>query len=121
MAIVLILIAIAAAIAVTAVAILVGALITGWLLSRTRRGRVFGPIFFIIIPAMVVGSIAGAVIVGYFAVHANENLIVLGPLGGLGIGGLVGLSFGLAGALFWWRRNSRLAAGRTRSEGSNFL
>ncbi|HME89115.1 MAG TPA: hypothetical protein VKE30_07900 [Chthoniobacterales bacterium] len=65
------------------------------------------PIFFVLIPSAVVSAVLGAVAVGYFAVRANENLIFLGPLGGLIVGAVVGLAVGLTGALFWWWRMSR--------------
>jgi hypothetical protein len=102
MAIVLVLVIMAAAVLLTLGAVFVGSLIFGGLLLCTKRARIFVPIFFLILPATILGSLAGGVILGYFAVQDNENLIFLGPLGGLIFGGVVGLSLGLLGALFWW-------------------
>jgi hypothetical protein len=107
MQIVLVLIVIAAAVIATLCAVLVGSLIFGGLLLTNKRARVFAPIFFAIVPATVLGAAAGAVIVGYLLVRANDNLIFLGPLGGLVAGGVTGFALGLAGALFWWWRLSR--------------
>ena len=109
MAIVPVLLVIAAAILLTLGAVFAGSLVFGGLLSCAKRTRILVPIFFLIIPATVLGSLAGGVIVGYIAIRANENLVFLGPLGGLIIGGVVGLSLGLAGAAFWWWRVLRAA------------
>jgi hypothetical protein len=109
MQIVLILLVLAAGVLLTLGAVFVGSLIFGGLLLYAKRAQIFVPIFFLIVPAMILGSLAGGIIVGYFAVRANENLIFLGPLGGLIIGGALGVSLGLIGAIFWWRRISRAA------------
>src|SRR5947207_7532428 len=109
MAIVLVLLLLAVAALVTLAAILVGSLVFGGILVATSRARFLAPIFFVLIPSMVITTLLGGVIVGYFAVRTNENLIFLGPIGGLVLGGLIGLSVGLAGALFWWWRISRRA------------
>jgi len=107
MQIVVILLVLAAAALVTLGAILVSSLVFGGILVATSRARVLVPIFFVLVPSTVISSLLGGVTVGYFAVRANENLIFLGPLGGLILGGVTGLSVGLAGALFWWWRMSR--------------
>jgi len=52
--------------------------------------------------------LVGGILVGYFAVRANDSLVLLGPLGGLVAGGAAGLSVGTAGALFWWWRIARM-------------
>jgi hypothetical protein len=109
MQIVLVLLVIAAAVLVTLGAVLLGSLIFGGLLLHAKRARVLVPIFFLIVPATVLGSLAGGAIVGYLAIRANENSVFLGPLGGLAIGAVAGLLIGLAGAVFWWRRISRAA------------
>ena len=109
MPIVIILLILAIAVLVTLGAILVGSLIFGGILLTTARARVLVPIFFVLVPVTVVGALVGGATVGYFSVRANENLIFLGPLGGLILGGITGLAVGLAGALFWWSRISRPA------------
>jgi hypothetical protein len=109
MAIVLVLIVIAAVILLTLGAVFVGSLIFGGILLTTKRARVLVPVFFLIVPATLLGSLAGGVLIGYFSVRANENLIFLGPVGGLIVGGVAGLLLGLGGALLWWRRMSRAA------------
>ncbi len=107
MQIIVILLILAAAALVTLGAILVSSLVFGGILVATSRARVLVPIFFVLVPSTVISSLLGGVTVGYFAVRANENLIFLGPLGGLILGAVTGLSVGLAGALFWWWRMSR--------------
>jgi hypothetical protein len=109
MAIVLVLLVIAAAVLLTLGAVFVGSLIFGGILLTTKRARVLVPVFFLIVPATLVGSLAGGVIIGYYSVRANENLIFLGPVGGLIAGGISGLLLGLGGALLWWWRMSRAA------------
>ncbi|MGI8966855.1 MAG: hypothetical protein ACR2H1_12320 [Limisphaerales bacterium] len=104
MAIVLILLVMAAAVLLTVGAVFVGSLLFGGFLLCTKRARVLVPIFFLIVPATVLGSLAGSVIVGYFAIRSNENLIFLGPLGGLVVGGIIGFLLGLVGVAFWWGR-----------------
>jgi hypothetical protein len=106
MAIVLVLFAIAASVLFTLGAVLIGSLVLGGLLLNVKWAQVFLPIFFVIIPTWVVGSIAGAVIIGQVAVQSNPSLIFLGPLGGLVLGGAAGLLLGTLGAVFWWRRAS---------------
>src|SRR5215216_3436680 len=98
MAIVLVLLVIAAAVLLTLGAVFVGSLIFGGILLTTKRARVLVPVFFLIVPATLLGSLAGGVIIGYYSVRANENLIFLGPVGGLVAGGVVGLLLGLVGA-----------------------
>jgi hypothetical protein len=115
MQIVLVLLVIAAAVLVTLGAVLVGSLIFGGLLLRAKRARVLVPIFFLIVPATSLGSLAGGVIVGYLSIRANENLVFLGPLAGLAIGAVAGLLFGLAGAVLWWRRIFRAAERANKS------
>ena len=107
MQIVLVLLILAAAVLLTLGAVLVGSLVLGGVFLCTKRARVLVPIFFLIVPVTILGSLAGGVIVGYFSIRANENLVFLGPLGGLVAGGTEGLLFGLAGALLWWLRISR--------------
>jgi hypothetical protein len=109
MQIIVILLVLAAAALVTLGAILVSSLVFGGILVATSRARVLVPIFFVLIPSTVVSTLLGGVAVGYFAVRANENLIFLGPLGGLLLGGVTGLSVGLVGALLWWWRMSHRA------------
>ena len=108
MQIVLILVVLAAAVLLTLGAVLIGSLVLGGVLASTKRTRFLVPVFFLLVPATVLGAVAGAVVVGYFAVKANDSLIFLGPLGGLVAGGIGGLLLGLVGALLWWRRMSRL-------------
>jgi hypothetical protein len=110
MAIVLVLLVIAAGVLLTLGAVFVGSLIFGGILLATKRARVLVPVFFLIVPATLIGSLAGAVIIGFYSVRANESLIFLGPVGGLVIGGIAGLLLGLGGALLWWLRMSRAAA-----------
>jgi hypothetical protein len=109
MQIVLVLVVLAAAVLAMLGGVLVGSLLLGGMLSATKRARVFAPLFLLVIPGTVAGSLAGGIFIGYWAVKANENLIVLGPLGGLVVGGASGLGLGVAGALFWWWRMSRSA------------
>jgi hypothetical protein len=107
MAIALVLLILAVSVLVTLAAIISGSFIFGGVLLATARARVLVPIFFVIVPNTVVGALVGGVTVGYFLVRSNENLIFLGPLGGLVIGTIIGFTVGIAGALFWWWRMSR--------------
>ena len=107
MQIVLVLLILAVLVVVTLAGILVGSLLLGGMLAATKRARIMAPVFLVVVPASAVGALAGGVLVGYFAVQANDNLVFLGPLGGLIIGGAAGLSVGTAGALFCWWRISR--------------
>jgi hypothetical protein len=88
-------------------AIFVSSFVFGGILMATSRARFLVPVFFVLIPCTMVSTLLGGMIVGYFAVRANENLIFLGPLGGLILGGIIGLAVGLIGAVFWWWRMSR--------------
>lgn len=107
MQIVLILVALAGAVLLTLGAVLAGSLVFGAILATTRRARVLVPVFVFLVPATILGAVAGAIIVGYFAVKMNDSLIFLGPLGGLVAGGIGGVSLGSAAALYWWWRLSR--------------
>lgn len=109
MQIILVLLILAAAVLLTLGAVLVGSLVLGGVFLCTKRARVLVPIFFLIVPATILSSLAGGVIVGYFSIRANENLVFLGPVGGLLAGGVAGLFLGLAGALIWWVRIARAA------------
>jgi hypothetical protein len=109
MQIVLVLFILAAAVLLTLGAVLVGSLILGGVLLCTKRIRALVPIFFLIVPATILGSLAGGIIIGYFSIRANENLVFLGPVGGLLAGGVAGLLLGVAGALIWWFRIARAA------------
>ena len=82
--------------------------------ARNERGFWFR-FFFLIVPATVLGSLAGGAIVGYLSIRANENLVFLGPLAGLVTGAVAGLLLGLAGAVLWWRRISRAADRASKS------
>ena len=104
MQIVLVLLIVAAAVLLTLGAVLVGSLVLGGVFLCMELVRVLVPVFFLIVPATILGSLAGGVIVGYFSIRTNENLVFLGPVGGLLAGGLAGLFLGLAGALIWWVR-----------------
>ena|SRR3569623_1512226 len=115
MQIVLILVVLAAAVLLTLGAVLIGSLVLGGVVVTTKRTRFLIPVFFLLVPATVLGAVAGAIIVGYFAVKANDSLIFLGPLGGLVAGGIGGMLLGAFGALFWWRRMSRRASVSSQS------
>ena len=105
----LILLLLAVAAVMTLGTILVGSILSGGILVATSRARVLVPIFFVFIPVTIISTVIGGVAVGYFTIRADENLILLGPLGGLIVGGLAGIAVGLAGALIWWWRMSRRA------------
>ena len=107
MQIMLVLVILAVLAVVTLGGILVGSLLLGGMLVASKRARLIAPVFLVVAPAAVVGALAGGIVVGYFAVRADENLVLFGPLGGLIAGGAAGLSVGTAGALFWWWRISR--------------
>jgi len=92
---------------VTLAGILVGSLLLGGMLAASKRARLVAPVFLVVVPASAIGALAGGVLVGYYSVKANDNLALLGPVGGLIAGGAAGLSVGTAGALFWWWRISR--------------
>jgi hypothetical protein len=109
MQIFLLLVALAAAVLAMLGGVLAGSLLLGGMLSATKRARVFAPLFLLVIPGTAAGALAGGMFIGYWAIKANENLIFLGPLGGLVVGGAGGLGLGLAGALVWWWRMSRSA------------
>jgi hypothetical protein len=104
---------------VTLIGVLIGSLLLGGMLGATKRARIIAPIFLVVIPVSVVGALAGGILIGYFAVKANDNLILLGPLGGIIAGGVAGLAVGIAGALFWWWRISR--ANRRTKDSRNKL
>jgi hypothetical protein len=97
-----------------AVLLSLGAALVGGILLTTKRARVLVPVFFLLVPATILGALAGGLLVGYLAVKANQNLLFLGPLAGLILGGVVGLLFGLVGAVFWWWRMSRAADPESR-------
>lgn len=87
MQIVLVLIVLAAAVLFTLGAVLLGSLVLGGVLMCFKPTQALIPLAFLIVPANVLGSLSGGVIVGYFSVRANENLLFLGPLAGLVAGG----------------------------------
>ena len=64
----------------------------------------------LVVPAAVLGSLAGGVFVGYSAFKYDENLVFLGPLGGLVLGGIAGGALGLLGAMLWWWLAARRAS-----------
>jgi hypothetical protein len=104
MAIVVVLVVMALAVAVGLVVLFVGSLVAGALLSRTRLPRVLTAIFLFAIPAGALGAAVGVIGIGYLAVQRNENLIFLGPLGGLVVGGVAGLLGGAGAGALWARR-----------------
>ena len=107
MQIVLVLVVLAVAVLLTCGAVLLGSLLLGGILLTRKRARVLVPVFFLLIPATILGGLAGGVILGYLAVRANGSLSVLGPLGGLIAGAFAGCLLGTVGAVFWWRRMPR--------------
>jgi hypothetical protein len=110
MQIVLILLLLATAVLAVLVALLVGSLALGGLLLIFKPVRVLAPLFLLVVPAAVLGSLAGGVFVGYSAFKYDENLVFLGPLGGLVLGGIAGGALGLLGAMLWWWLAARRAS-----------
>jgi hypothetical protein len=77
-------------------------LVVGIVVSRTGGGKPFAPIFLLMIPSAAIGALSGGVAMGCWAVQHNDNLILLGPLGGIVIGGAIGLLAGTTLAAIWW-------------------
>jgi hypothetical protein len=107
MQIFLVLLILAALVLITLAGVFISSLLLGGMLAASKKAQLLTPIFLVVIPAAAAGALLGGIVVGYFAIKANDNLILLGPLGGLIAGGAAGLSIGTVGALIWWRKIAR--------------
>jgi len=107
MQIILVLLFLAAVAVLALLGTLTISLLVGVILSRFPKAKAIAPVFLTIIPAGAIGALAGGVGIGYLAVRHNEHLILLGPLGGTIIGGVVGLTLGTGLAGAWWHRRNK--------------
>ena len=82
----------------------VTSLVLGVVLSRTKTPSLLSAIFLFAIPGAVVGAAVGAIVIGYFAVQANQSALVLGPLAGLLVGGIAGGGSGAIAGVAWSKR-----------------
>ena len=108
MQVILLLLFLAAVTVLTLLGTLTISFLMGVVLSRFPKAKAIAPIFFIAVPASAIGALAGGIGIGYLAIRYNEHLIFLGPMGGIIIGGVVGLTVGTGVAGIWWLRRSKI-------------
>ena len=74
-----------------------------------KQTRLISPIFLVVLPATLLGALAGCFGLGYLLItRVGESLLLWGPFLGLMVGPGVGAAFGVAvSAFIWWRAGRR--------------